>query len=62
MDKLDLVNYFNCNFQDIFQHKSNSSMAFINECSDARKLKKVFTDWPDEIKILIVEDFLAKSK
>ena len=38
---------------------TRAGFAFINECSDYGKVKKIMIDWPEEIKILIVQDYIA---
>ena len=60
MENKEIINYFNSNYLVIFNHKSNNLISFINECSDNNRLTKIMTEWPDEIKILIVKAYLSE--
>ncbi len=59
MDYSEKINFFNSNYIKIFQHESNSLISFVNECTNSRKLRNILNEWPDDIKIKIVDSYLA---
>ena len=62
MNDTDKINYFRSNILTIIKHESNIPISFIADCSDVNNLTNILCEWPDEIKILIVDSYILLNE
>ena len=60
MTKEEKIDYFENHITKIFEHKSNHLIGFISEIEDKKKLYNSIREWPEVIKIAIVDNYLSE--
>ncbi len=58
MSDLEKINFFHDHIGKIFEAKSNLLIGFLKEVKDSGLLAEAFENWPDSIKLDIVNRYL----
>ena len=58
MTNQEKLAFYSGHKRDIFLHPSNNIISFIVDSLDETKILDLLEEWPDEIKIKVVENYL----
>ncbi len=62
MSDKEKIIFFDQNIKEIFSHQSNYLVDFISSVDDMNDLTEILTKWPDNLKIIVVTDYINYSK
>ncbi len=61
MNRSEKLEYFNENVEKLISSKQNKLISFLNEASNYSQFNESFKLWPDEIKLMIVDNYTKET-
>ncbi len=62
MDNIKKIEFFNENLEDVIRSTEYGDIKFLEESLRDKRVYELLKEWPDEIKILIVDSFFAQCR